>query len=408
VPLALALLVVGALVPFWTGLDTGVATALESWRSCRTDRLAEVVSDWTRPAGIGLLVAVLLARWRALGTGRIIDLVLAFAAGALSIEALKRLLERARPGAEFLGELGDSFPSGHVGNTVLAGLALVGLLPRRYSAALACTVGAGTTVVAAARVASGQHWASDVLGSAGLLGGFGTLALLHPNPRHRRLVTTASAVAAAALLGAAALGLRLRLPGAGVTGEAPLAYHRAGDLLAAGALRGPWAADAPDPRRRSVWLSGERGEMVLPAGDGGAAVLRIVSRPHPGGASAHCRWLVVAVDGRPVGERLLRMGWRAYSVALAPPLAAGVEHVVTLAVRDGLPDGRKPDAPRAAFSELSLHAAAGREAATARAVDAGHGGCDKPRAVATVGYALVASVDVATHGHLMQDVARGP
>jgi hypothetical protein len=47
------------------------------------------------------------------------------------------------------------------------------------------------------------------------------------------------------------------------------------------------------------------------------------------------------------------MGWRAYTFPLAPPLAAGVAHVVTLAVRDGTPDGRKPDAPRAAFSELA-------------------------------------------------------
>src|SRR4029453_18262136 len=70
----------------------------------------------------------------ACGRGRprpveIAGIVAALVAGVVLIGELKELLDRPRPGAEFLGPTGASFPSGHVGNTVLNGLAVLSLWP---------------------------------------------------------------------------------------------------------------------------------------------------------------------------------------------------------------------------------------------------------------------------------------
>jgi hypothetical protein len=62
----------------------------------------------------------------------------------------------------------------------------------------------------------------------------------------------------------------------------------------------------------------------------------------------------VALNGTPLGERLLQLGWRAYPFPVAAELRPE-GNVISLTVRDERPDQRRPQAPRAAFSEMTLH-----------------------------------------------------
>jgi hypothetical protein len=95
--------------------------------------------------------------------------------------------------------------------------------------------------------------------------------------------------------------------------------------------------------------------VTLDAFESPVGEVRIVARPHPDGAGARCRRLGVALNGETLGERLLVFGWRAYRFPLAPGLFRATENVLTLTVLNDQPDGRRADAPLAAFSELSLH-----------------------------------------------------
>ncbi len=361
--LGLLLVGAGAVAPLLGGLDAAVAAWLEAWRTCAGEQAFLTVSDVLRPLGLTLVGAALLWRW---ASGRSLrpagEAILALAAGSALVEALKLAVDRARPGAEFLATVGHSFPSGHTGNAVVFGATIVCLVlgrerARRSVAGLAAVV-AVVAVVAVARLHVGAHWASDVIGTALLLGGYAVLALLHPDDGVRRRTIVAGALASALVAAIGAAGWRLELPTGGAASTAPATWRMAfGSALEAGRLRGGWTPDGPDPHRSSAWMTSSAGDLVL--GDAGTAAgeLRIVARPHPEGGSATCRFLRVGLNGVPLGERLLHTGWRAYVFALAPGRLHGGTDVLDLEVVNARHDGRRPGAPLAAFSELTLHAA---------------------------------------------------
>jgi membrane-associated phospholipid phosphatase len=98
-------------------------------RGALGEALATLVSNLVGPVGVAVLVAVVL---RSVWNGRpapaeIVRILATLGAGVILVGELKEFLDRPRPGAEFAGPSGASFPSGHVGNTVLVGIAVLAL-----------------------------------------------------------------------------------------------------------------------------------------------------------------------------------------------------------------------------------------------------------------------------------------
>jgi membrane-associated phospholipid phosphatase len=120
--------------------------------------------------GLALLGGVATLRCRAFAAVYLLSV-----AASLGLHtALSAVIERARPAEGPMAGLTDSYPSGHITQaTVMAGLLPLAILilTRRpwlaRAAGVVLAVGVAGSLLA--RVAEGQHWASDALGGA-LLG----------------------------------------------------------------------------------------------------------------------------------------------------------------------------------------------------------------------------------------------
>ena len=360
-----ALLATLAAVPLLGTLDARLDTMLDAWRSCPGEVVATLVSDWVGPVGAVVIAAVVL---RSVWCGRprpleIVRILATLGVGFMLIGELKEFLHRPRPGAEFAGPSGASFPSGHVGNTVVAGIAVLALwyggaprpVGRRGWILLAIT----TTAVAAARVYGRRHWPSDVVGTAALALGFGLVAMLHPDVRWR------TGVGAAALLGIGLVhvayrhGITVAIPAGTVASRRPpLEEIDFGAAYGGGLLHGTWSPDQSDPQRRAAWLRAPTGELALGRVDPAVSELRLVLRPHVDGATrvASCRRLRVTLNDRVLGERLLEVGWRSY---VFPTTASDFRpdgNVVMFQVRGEPSEPSGPSDRRATFRVLALHA----------------------------------------------------
>ena len=114
-----------------------------------------------------------------------------FLLGDLSAElataVLKAVVDRPRPPSVALADLVPtaSFPSGHIVRTLVAlGVAATLVLPPRCRRWAVGAVALFELVLGLARVASGEHWPSDVIGGY-LLGGLllSVLVFLRAGPR---------------------------------------------------------------------------------------------------------------------------------------------------------------------------------------------------------------------------------
>jgi undecaprenyl-diphosphatase len=128
--------------------------------------------------GVGLVVLLLLTRRRR-EAGLVIVALAAVTAGS---EAVKELVARPRPPGFDNTVLGVvySYPSGHVLEAatiygIIAVLLWRSSLPAVVRVAIPIVFSVVVALVAIARVASGEHYPSDVL--AGLFGGIGVVAL---------------------------------------------------------------------------------------------------------------------------------------------------------------------------------------------------------------------------------------
>ena len=362
---AVVLLATVAAVPVLGAVDARLDTMLDAWRSCPGEALATLVSNLVGPVGVAVLAAVVL---RSVWNGRpapaeIVRILATLGAGVILVGELKEFLHRPRPGAEFAGPSGASFPSGHVGNTVLVGIAVLALwyggaprpVGRRGWILLAITA----TAIAAARVYGRRHWPSDVVGTAALALGFGLVAMLHPDVRWR------AGVGAAALLGISLVhvayrhGITVAIPAGTVASRRPpLEEIDFGAAYGGGLLHGTWSPDQSDPQRRAAWLRAPTGELALGRVDPAVSELRLVLRPHVDGATrvASCRRLRVTLNDRVLGERLLEVGWRSY---VFPATASDFRpdgNVVMFQVRGEPSEPSGPGDRRATFRVLALHA----------------------------------------------------
>ncbi|MES2142799.1 MAG: bifunctional DedA family/phosphatase PAP2 family protein [Pseudomonadota bacterium] len=157
--------------------------ALSGWFGARRTDLATrfflgatMLADWRVlfPLAVAMMAWFAMLRdWRLVGI-----LASAFAATLAFVQAVKFLVQRARPTQIYNGAEAFSFPSGHATHaTVILGIAalLIGSYLRPalrnlvYGAAAALVL-----IVAVSRVYLGAHWPTDVL--AGML--FGTIVLV--------------------------------------------------------------------------------------------------------------------------------------------------------------------------------------------------------------------------------------
>jgi membrane-associated phospholipid phosphatase len=164
------------------GLDTSAAewgnrhaTAFSQDAITLVTRLGET---WTVIAVAVLVAAVEIARTR---NRWVVPFLLAVMVGdKLLTEAIKQLIDRARPALEpVAATLGPSFPSGHT-STAAASWAAFALVAGRWWGPRAWPALAGTAVgiavaVAASRVLLDVHWLTDVL--AGLALGWAWFAV---------------------------------------------------------------------------------------------------------------------------------------------------------------------------------------------------------------------------------------
>jgi membrane-associated phospholipid phosphatase len=363
---AVALLAAVAAVPLLGAVDARLDTMLDAWRTCPGEALATLVSNLVGPVGAGVLVAVVL---RALWLGRpapleIVRILATTGVGVILIGELKEFLDRPRPGAEFGGPSGASFPSGHVGNTVLVGIAVLALwyggaprpVGRRGWILLAITA----TAVAAARVYGRRHWPSDVVGSAALALGYGLVVMLHPDFRWRTGVGVAALVGIGLVHAAYRHGITVAIPaGAVASRQPPLEQIDFGSAYEGGLLRGTWSPDESNPQRRAAWLRAPTGELALGRVDPAVSELRLVLRPRLDGDTgvASCRRLRVTLNDRVLGERLLEVGWHSYVFFTDASDFRPDGNILTLQVRGEPSEPGGAGERRAAFRELALHAA---------------------------------------------------
>jgi membrane-associated phospholipid phosphatase len=344
--------------------DLTVFEHVDALRTCGRSVLIDALNNAVRPLGLALVAAAIVRnrlRRPPPPLRDAIEVLAAALAGVLLVEALKDWVHRLRPWAEFLNGPGHSFPSGHVANVVLAGAAFLALWsgrPGRRPGGLACAVLAAlVALVAFARVYAGRHWPTDVTGTALLFGAYVGLAFWHPSARWRMATAGGAVLVSLVLFAAAVTGHRLRLPPGDLTlGTPPVLRVAFGAARRAGDLRGDWAGDTPSRKRDVAWLRGSEGALDLGRVAGPVDEIRVVLRQHPGGESVRCRRLTVALDGHPLGSRLLELGWRGYSFPVDRDAFGDGDAVLSLRVDNLRPDGRGPRAPRAGFAEVTLHA----------------------------------------------------
>jgi membrane-associated phospholipid phosphatase len=359
--ITLALLAAVAAVPLLATVDARLDMLLDAWRTCSGDTLATLVSDLVGPIGVAVLVAVALrALWsRRLGPVDVVRTLAALGIGVILMGELKEFLRRPRPGAELLGPDGASFPSGHVANTVLVGIAVLALwyggTPKRRGWVLLAVV---TTTVAAARVYGRRHWASDAIGATAIAVGYGGLAILHPNRRWRTVVAAAALLVLGAVHAASRHGVTIAIPaGTLASRRAPVAQIDFDSAYRAGLLRGSWSLDGADPEHHGVWLLAPTGEVGLGQVGADVSELRFVLRPRIDGKGGACCRLRVTLNDRVLGERPLYPGWRSYLFSTTASDFRPDGNVVVVEVRGERSEPGGAGQRRAVFRQLSLHAA---------------------------------------------------
>lgn len=356
---ALACLAVAVTLPTLTPFDTAVTGWLEGRQHCALLTVARAVGRYTHLLSL-LLVATVVVRLALDSRGsreRIVTVLLALGSGTFAVGVLKHFVQRARPAAEVLDLAGGSFPSGHVANTVLLAMALWALW--RVRGALRVPVWSGLVtviaVVATARVYEGRHWPSDVLCSASLASAYGLLAIGHPD-RRWRLRTTVLVFVGAGVLGLLAReGVHLGLPSGPLHADSLVATVTFTAACEATRLGAGWSCPATSASHAGAWLRARSGVVSFSAPEGPVERLRVVMRPAVDRSRSPCRRLRVALNGRSLGERLVRPGWRGYVFDVPDGLLGRATNHLRITVWSTAAEADAVRGRRAEFREITFH-----------------------------------------------------
>lgn len=337
------------LLPTFVPLDAAVHNWVQAHRSCELDRLAFLLRDPPLTAlillGVLALVWLCVSRRWAEAWAATLTVIL----GEVLCDLLKDTLARARPSALPPAFDGNSFPSSHVvAALLLAGV--VGALLARHRRAKWVTVGVGIVLVACVltvswqRVYSGQHWFSDVVGSALFAGAWLCLTLSRPAVLR---ISWRSALVWACLFGYTQLAsllphLRLVLPqlalpsAMSLYGE-PFLDLSFGEGVPVARLTGAWGEHSAEPAGPITWANGGDVGVAVELPRRQAYVLKLAVRPLVQSQAFACFPLEVSVNQRAVYRLLLSRGWREYVVRLDPASVLPGENLLSFRVGAGFP-----------------------------------------------------------------------
>lgn len=335
--LAAEVLFLGALLP----IDQAIWLRALLVRGCTTDRTVDQVVGGAVVAMGVLTGAVVLLHALRRGWAATWPFIALFAVGAFANDVLKNVLSRERPSNLPGVAAGHGFPSGHVMNTVLAMIIVLGAaasLRRPWLWRVLAVTLAG--IMAAGRVLYGAHWFLDVVGAVLMALALAGLGL--PAFRRRPLVApVALAVVLAMIVGVRALvpGVVVRLPSPLTGAGEEFLDVELGALGTSSNLSGNWLGGVhEDPAGDLAWLRGVGGVSVFEttwaeaaeraeAGDerallppsvapeeGPGELLVMVARPDT--EVATCRRVRVAVNGHIVTGFVPFVGWREYRIPL--------------------------------------------------------------------------------------------
>lgn len=355
------LFLLSVLVP----LDVAVHNWMQAHRTCQLDYLASALRD--APIAILILLGTCILVWLC-GSHRWTEAWIATSTvvlGEVLCDLLKDTLARARPSALPPAFDGNSFPSSHVvAALLLAGIVGAILVRSRPAKWIALSVGSVLVVCPAIvfwqRVYVGQHWFSDVLGSALLAGAWLCRALAHPAPFRVswRSVLVWGCLLCYTQLPALFPHLRCHLPQLVLPSplslyDQPLLDLPFGEDIPAARLSGAWGDHSREPVGPITWANGEEVGVAVELPHRRAYVLRLAVRPLVPAAAFSCFPLEVSVNHQPVSHLLLSRGWREYAVPIDATLVTPGENLLSFRVGAEFPL-QGADQPTVAFRYLRI------------------------------------------------------
>jgi undecaprenyl-diphosphatase len=150
-------------------LDVAAIQASGPWRAAHPQATSAIILYTHLGSAIALLAMTALGAlwlWRRRERMRAAALVAAVLGGRLGIEAIKLVVDRARPSLDTHPVVvhSQSFPSGHAGNSMITFLALAMFVaPPRWRVPAVAAALTASLAMGATRPLLGVHWPSDVL-----------------------------------------------------------------------------------------------------------------------------------------------------------------------------------------------------------------------------------------------------
>jgi membrane-associated phospholipid phosphatase len=319
-------------LPLLIPLDSFVQQWLQDFRYCDLDRLALFVKNWTSSpylyitiVGTAACVLVYQRRWK-----DIIALSIIAIGGALLCEWLKLFVARPRPSSLAFINYGNSFPSGHVTNSVtLFGAIYYAAFrdhPGKRWIRLSALSGIFVviTIIGLQRLYFTHHWLTDVIGSCLL--GLGWL--FFATARFSRPLAVKSLGVTCVIFAFAFLTVRLfptlqfvvpsPISARGTsTNRADLAAYVPSELEAASAEieRGAPAI--------AVWnLRGPKTNINLPLSQQRDYMVVFAIAPQSKSRKLECHQLEVLINDRPVKRTVLYEGFRDYTFRMDKQLVS--------------------------------------------------------------------------------------
>ena len=325
-------------IPSLLSLDFFVHQWIQEQRSCGLDAFAIMLQDWTRsgflaPVMIALVAVVPLykRRWHEL-----LHFLLVVGVGALICELTKFVVIRPRPSVLPFVLEGNSFPSGHVANSVILLGGVYSVLRSQCQArkwlALSAWLffGAVVLIIAWQRLYLGRHWFTDVF--AGLLLASGWLCFV--TARWRQKVPAAAWVGRGLILAAVFFllwlipAVRVPLPSPFTVRSQPIARVDFASPSSKDLGNDQWSAPWEELGKPIRTMNQRESSAYLRLPNKTVYMLALGIRPLVESRKGTCYRMAIFLNNRPLKEMILHTGWRDYDI-LAPQekVTAGLNEV---------------------------------------------------------------------------------